>query len=274
MTAILAVRIFLAPCFVVAVSLVGRRFGARIGGVVAGAPVVAGPTLLVLSLEHGTSFASRAAVGALLGIVGLAAFVLSYAAIARSLGWLVALFSAYAAFALAIILMRPISVGPMAGLLIACGTLTLTLTLLPRPPHAVGLPPRHPGWDLPLRAVSTAGAVLAITAIASTVGPHLSGLITSLPIITAVLAAFTQVHRGANEAIRSLRGFSVGFFSYAAFCFVVALTVRPLGIAVAFFVATAVALVVQAATVAAIQRRALRMQRLSSANGLGATDST
>ena len=52
--AILALRIFLAPCFVVAVSLVGRRFGVRVGGVVAGLPVIAGPQfLLVLALEHG-----------------------------------------------------------------------------------------------------------------------------------------------------------------------------------------------------------------------------
>ena len=51
--AVLALRILLAPCFVVVASLVARRFGARISGVVAGLPVIAGPILLVLELEHG-----------------------------------------------------------------------------------------------------------------------------------------------------------------------------------------------------------------------------
>ena len=85
--AILALRIFLAPCFVVAVSLVGRRFGVRVGGVVAGLPVIAGTVLLVLALEHGAPFASRAAVGVMLGLVGVAAFVLAYVAAARWFGW-------------------------------------------------------------------------------------------------------------------------------------------------------------------------------------------
>src|SRR4051794_26627505 len=57
--AVLAVRTLLAPCFVVLVSLAARHFGARIGGLLAGLPVIAGPILLVLALQHGTAFASR-----------------------------------------------------------------------------------------------------------------------------------------------------------------------------------------------------------------------
>lgn len=265
--AVLAVRILLAPFFVLMVSLVARRFGVRIGGVVAGLPVIAGPILLVLAVQHGSPFASRAAVGVLLGMVGLAAFVLVYVATASWVGWpgaVAAAYAAYAAFALAVVAMRPVSVGPLLAFAIACGALILTLGLLPRPRYPARTPLPHPRWDLPFRAVCTTLAVVTVTAIATTLGPHLSGLITSLPIITAVLSAFTHAHRGRDEAARLLRGFTIGFFAYATFCFVVATAVRPLGIAVCFALATIVALAVQAAAVAASHRHVVRAQQVTS----------
>lgn len=256
--AVLAVRILLAPCFVVAVSLFARRFGVRIGGTVAGLPVIAGPVLLVLALQHGTPFAHRAAIGVLLGIVGLAAFVLTYVAVSARLAWPGSVTAAYAAFALAVVAMRPVSIGPLIAFAIACASLLLTLALLPRPRlRSIPLPSAR--WDLPLRAACTAAAVITVTTVATTLGPHLSGLITSFPVITAVLAAFTHSRRGRDEATRLLRGFTVGFFAYAAFCFVVALAVRPLGIAACFALATVVTLVVQATAVAVTHRRAGRV---------------
>src|SRR5580700_5686036 len=50
---VLAVKALLAPAFVVGASLTARRFGARLGGVVGGLPVVAGPILLVYALVPG-----------------------------------------------------------------------------------------------------------------------------------------------------------------------------------------------------------------------------
>jgi hypothetical protein len=55
---VLAAKILLAPTFVIAASLAARRYGARIGGLVGGLPVVAGPILLVFALDHGAAFAA------------------------------------------------------------------------------------------------------------------------------------------------------------------------------------------------------------------------
>lgn len=255
--AVFAVRVLLAPSFVVLVSLAARRFGARVGGVVAGLPVIAGPILLVLALQHGSAFASKAAVGVLLGMVGLAAFVLTYAAVATRGTWAPATAAAYAAFALVIVAMRPVSVGPVAAFLVACSALALTLLLLPRVPLMGQDQVPHPGWDLPFRAACTLALVVLITAVATTLGPRLSGLISAFPIITAVLTAFMHAQRGRDEAIRLLRGFTTGFFAYAVFCVIVATTVRPLGIAPSFAIATAAALTTQVAVLAA-GRRTLR----------------
>lgn len=247
---VFAVRLLLAPLFVILVSLAARRFGVRLGGVVAGLPVIAGPVLLVLALQHGTKFASDAAVGVLLGMVGLAAFVLAYVAAAKWLFWPGAVAAGYLAYGLVVVAMRPVSVGALAAFVVACASLLLTLLLAPNP-HA--LPPAAVSaarWDLPFRAICTAAAVVTVTAAASSLGPHLSGLITSVPIITAVLAVFTQAHAGRDETTRLLRGFTTGFFSYALFCFVIATTLKPAGTAGSFLLAVAAALGVQAGAVA------------------------
>jgi hypothetical protein len=260
---VLAIRVLLAPCFVVFASLVARRFGVRIGGVVAGLPVIAGPILLVLALQHGSAFASRAAAGVLLGMVGLAAFVLAYVATAKWFSWPSAVVAAYTVFALAVVAMRPLSVEALPALIIACGALALTLGLLPRPPRLDAAPLAPPRWDMPFRAACTAVAVITVTAVATTLGPHLSGLVTSFPIITTVLSVFTHAHRGRDEAVRLLRGFTVGFFSYAAFCFVVATTIRPLGVSGCFALAAVIALCVQASGVAASQQHVLRPRQIT-----------
>jgi len=196
-------------------------------------------------------------------LVGLAAFVLAYVATAKWLSWPSAVVAAYTAFALAVVAMEPVSVGALPALIIACGALVLTLGLLPRPPRVDAAPLAPARWDMPFRAACTAVAVVTVTAIATTLGPHLSGLVTSFPIITAVLSVFTHAHRGRDEAIRLLRGFTVGFFSYAAFCFVVATTIRPLGVSGCFALATVIALCVQAAAVAASQQHVLRPRQIT-----------
>jgi hypothetical protein len=55
---ILALKLLLAPMLVVASSLAGRRWGPRLAGILVVLPIVAGPILLILYLEHGGRFAA------------------------------------------------------------------------------------------------------------------------------------------------------------------------------------------------------------------------
>ena len=77
---VITLKLLLAPSFVVAVSLVSRRFGVRVGGVFGGLPAIAGPILLVLAIDEGTDFAAGAAAGVVLGVVAVVAFVVAYVA--------------------------------------------------------------------------------------------------------------------------------------------------------------------------------------------------
>jgi hypothetical protein len=253
--AVFAVKLLLAPAFVVAVSLVSRRYGVRVGGVLGGLPGLAGPILLVVAITEGADFAARAATGALLGVVALIVFVVAYIVVSRRAAWPWAVAAGWTSFFAAVAVLKPVHVGPLAALALACASCALTLLCVPRPPRAHVEVPPPPRWDLPLRAVCAAVPVLVVTALARTLGPHLTGLIAAFPVITPVLAAFTQAQQGPQEATRLLRGMTSGFFSYALFCYVVAVSVRDLGIAASFIIATVLALALQAVVFLVTQRR-------------------
>jgi hypothetical protein len=252
---ILAIKLLLAPSLIVAASIVARRFGVRVGGVLAGLPVIAGPILLVLALSRGRAFAGDAATGTLLGVIALVAFVLAYVAVSRRFAWPVALLVGWTAFLIVIIALRPVHVGAVAALILACGACAATLLLLPRSDAEALSSRSHPRWDLPLRAACAVIPVVAVTGAASLLGPHMSGLLTAFPVVTPVLAAFTHAQRGAKEAARLLRGMTMGFFAYALFCFSVSAGVKGLGVAAAFALATVLALLAQGVALAFANRR-------------------
>jgi hypothetical protein len=243
--ALLAVKLALAPAFVVGASLVARRFGARVGGLVGGLPVVAGPILLVYALAHGRAFAAGAAGGTLLGLVSLIAFVVVYGRLAGRLSWWASMLAGWLAFAAATVVFSAISPPLGVSLALAALALGVCLAALPRPSHAALEHASPPAWDLPLRAACAAALVLALTAIAGWLGPQLSGLLAPFPVITTVLATFTHAQRGHDELLRMLRGITVGFGAFALFCFALALALPRLDTPESFALATTVALLVQ-----------------------------
>ncbi len=249
-----ALKIALAPAFVVTITLVARRYGSRIGGVVGGLPAIAGPILLVLALDHGRSFAAEAAVGTLLGVLAVMAFVAGYVVVSRRFRWPVAVAGGWACFFAAVGVLQPLHVDAYVALVLALAATAMTVRLLPRPVAGVAFVDDHPRGELAVRALCALVPVAAVTASAHLLGAHLSGLLASFPIMTPVLAAFTQSRHGAAEAARLLHGLATGFFSYTIFCFVIAVSLEGLGIAVSFGLATLLALAVQGAALVATGR--------------------
>lgn len=143
---LLAVKVLLAPTFVVGASLIARRFGPKVGGLVAGLPVVAGPIVLVYALAHGRTFAAGAAAGTLLGLVSLIAFVIVYARLASRVSWGASLLAGWLAFAIATVAFSALSVPAGAALAVAAVALAVGLAALPRAGHDVAThPPAPPG---------------------------------------------------------------------------------------------------------------------------------
>jgi hypothetical protein len=250
---LLAVKLLLAPCFVMGASLVARRFGPRIGGLTAALPVVAGPILLAYALEHGRHFAATAAAGTLTGLVSLIAFVVVYGRLGQHVFWAWSMLAGWLAFACATAVFSAVSLPLGVSLVLAAAALAAGLAALPRPRTEQRIPTRPPSWDLPLRAACAVALVLTLTAIAGWLGPRVSGLLAPFPIIATVMATFTHAQRGTEQLLRMLRGLLSGFGAFALFCFSLALLLHHLSTAESFLASTSLALLAQAA-VMALQR--------------------
>jgi hypothetical protein len=242
----LAVKILLSPLCVVAVSLAGRRWGMAVAGVLGGLPVVAGPILLVETLLHGQDFGADAAAGTLLGLAALTAFVVVYGRVAATAGPIPSVLCGWTTFLLCVAGLNLIQPPPAASLILVGACFAFGLRLLPSAPSPPDAPVTPPWWDLPARALAALGLVLALTAASGALGPHLSGLLAPFPIITSVLAVFTQAHGGFAQVIVLLRNFLLGFYGFAVFCFVLAIALPALTIGTSFAVATTAALATQA----------------------------
>jgi hypothetical protein len=253
-------KLLLAPGCVVAVSLAGRRWGIAVAGILGGLPVVAGPILVVLTLVHGREFGAEAAAGTLLGLAALTLFVVTYGRASERNGPVPSLFAGWLAFLLSVALLQLVEVPPAVSLLFVGACFAAGLALLPAPVAPPAAVPTPPWWDLPARALAATALVVALTAVSGALGPSLSGLLAPFPIVTSVLAVFTHAHGGFGQVRVLLRNFLVGFYGFAAFCFVLALSLDSLRGPAAFAAALAAALAVQAT---ALVLRSRRLQSLA-----------
>lgn len=249
MTVLLA-KLLLAPACVVAVSLAGRRWGVAVAGILGGLPVVAGPILVVLTLVHGPAFGAEAAAGTLLGLAALTSFVVVFGKASERAGPVASLLAGWAAFLLAVGVLQAVDPPTCLSLLFVGACFALGLWALPPPATPPAPPTPPPWWDLPARALASLALVIAISAASGALGPGLSGLLAPFPIITSVLAVFTYAHSGRAQLRVLLRNFLIGFYGFAAFCFVLTTELDSLNGPAAFAVAVAAALVVQIAILA------------------------
>jgi hypothetical protein len=112
-----------------------------------------------------------------------------------------------------------------------------------------------PRWDMPVRLAIAAAFVVLQTGIAGWLGPQLSGLVTPFPIVVILLTAFAHHQLGRAAATRVLRGFLVGMYAFAAFFWLVAVGMEPLGPALAYPLALAVCLGINGLALWGLRRR-------------------
>jgi hypothetical protein len=92
----------------------------------------------------------------------------------------------------------------------------------------------------------TAAMIVGISVAAGRFGPAVAGALAALPTVASVLAVSTHRQHGADAVLDLLHGMLGGMAAFVLFCAVVALLVEPAGVVVAFVLATAAALLVQA----------------------------
>ncbi len=263
MNSILALKLFLVPSLIYAVTLAGRRWGPAVAGWLSAFPVVAGPILLAISLEQGAGFAATAAEGTLMAVLAMVVFSLVYAWSSRRLGVAGAMPLALAAWALTVAGLQAVRLPlPFAALAVIAALLAAP-RLFPAqaaacataPAPAAKPPAARRGGDLPWRMLAGAVLVMSVSAAAAGLGPRLSGFFAMFPVMGTVLVGFTHVQSGRDSAVQLLRGTILGYFAFAAFCVAIALLLRAQPVAASFFCAFVFALTIQLLVKAASSRR-------------------
>jgi hypothetical protein len=254
---LLALKLVLVPGLVVAVTLATRWWGPRIGGWLTGMPIVAGPALFFLALEQGDAFASEAARATLVALIGVAAFGVVYAWVARRAAWPASLLAGWAVFGALTPFLHAVAWPPVVALGGAVGSFAVAQRWLPAP-RGPASRAAAPAWDLPLRMAGALVIVLTVTHLADRLGPSLSGALTPFPVALAVVLVFAHAQDGTAMVSHLLRAFIPAMWAFALFCYVLAVTMVPLGHAGAFAVAVVVQLVAQGATFWVDGRRATR----------------
>lgn len=234
----LLLKILLVPMLIGGVTLVGRRFGQRVGGWLGSFPIVAGPILFILAFENGAEFGARAAESAFVAIVPAMVFYVVYAHLAlRSTWWVAAVVAIVVWSLMAVLLWRvdmSLSLATIAVVLALWGSGRSMPTQIrermisgPTPVSA------HP-LELPARMVTGAVVTLITSELGKQGGASVGGFASLFPSIGLVVATFNHARSGPAAAIHFLRGMTRGMWSVGTFCLTLALCLPVFGIAVGF----------------------------------------
>ncbi len=162
-------KLLLAPLIIAAATLVSRRWGERVGGLMIGLPLTSAPVSVFFAVEQGQKFAASAALGSLLGMVPVAVFCLAYVQAARRFRWYVAALFSIAAYLLVVwaVSYLPFGLGEAAiGVPVVLGLALLAIGQ----PQGKTQPLAPPWWDLPARMGIAAVLLVLLTALAAAWG--------------------------------------------------------------------------------------------------------
>lgn len=249
-------KIFAVPILVALATLAIRRWGAAVGGLLTGLPFMTGPTSFFLALDQGVDFAMAANTGVILAVAAVGPWTAAFYWLAGTFRWPVCMLGGLVAFAAVSAVLQPLQVDGRTAAAIACVSVLLSVALMPRVhfPKATAPPP---WWDLPVRMIVAGLVVVLVTLLAERLGPRLSGIVATLPVVSGVVACFTQQSMGAAMTRAVLRGVATTMLAFIAFFVVVGETIGLMGLAPGYALATLVTLPLSA-LVAAIDRRLAR----------------
>lgn len=237
---ILAAKALLAPALLVACTFVAWKWGAAAGGWLLGLPLISGPVSAILFIEHGPLFAENAARGALLGMVAAGVFYSGYSLAAEGRRWWESLALAGVACVAVAAALSSVHLNLGSTVLFA-GVFLVIIATAARAPWRASAASVPRVRDLVIKMAMASVIVVGITLAAGTLGSQLTGMLTAVPVISAVMAVSTHRASGGGSARRMLSGTSAGLWGGAAFFAVVGVLVTGSAPLVTYGAATAAA---------------------------------
>ncbi len=180
---LVALSIFLA-------SWVAKRFGHAIGGALAGMPVIAGPIMAVVLIDHGVVSTHDIAHATLVCLPATVAHIVTFTHTAKKWPWLLCLGAAMTVFFIVSMVLVALRLPDWAMILLAAAAPGLGLYAMPRVPKQSG------GTVIP--AIEIVARILAALVLAGTIivgadffPASVSGVLLAIPISGSILPCFT-----------------------------------------------------------------------------------
>lgn len=241
---LLLLKLALIPAAILAATLAARRYGHGVAGVLAGLPIIAGPIVAVLLMDHPPEQIVRLAIATLRSLPASVAFIILFARLApRQPWWLCLGVSAAAFWATGWVATGLELESPWLELIALIGPALVLSNLPPMPIGSHGVPIPHAELVLRLVVALLVGALIIYGA--DRFSPRVNGLLLAWPIAGSLLPSFTLSLHGPTAALALLRGFAYGMGGFAGFFVTLKWTLElGLGSAASFMLALAMAALV------------------------------
>jgi hypothetical protein len=239
---IILFKFLMTPLIIAGVSLVARRWGNDIGGMLIGLPLTSGPVSVFFTLEQGRQFASSAANTAIVGTIPVVIFYLVYMFSARNLKWYFSTIVSLAAYFISLLIFSYVTPSALVTAFLVPLELGIAYLVLGKPEKTLAEMP-DPWWNIPMRIFTATALVVIITTTASHLGPLWSGLLSAFPIFSVVMSTFSHSQGGLAALKPYFRGAILGLYSYYSFFMVVNVLITRANITLVYILATMAALV-------------------------------
>jgi hypothetical protein len=223
---LLTVKLPLIGLAVWAASMASKRWGHRVGGWLAGMPVIVGPITGLLLVDLSPEQVRQAALATLVCQPALIVFLLVFAHTARWRRWGLSLPLALVAYGVTALALSSLARPEWVTVALALLSPELGRRAMPALSTHADAPVPLPRSELAWRVAVALGVAAAVLGGASQLPPLWSGVLLAAPIAGAVLPCFTLPRHGADATVRMLSGFTRGQRGFVAF-FVALLVLLP-----------------------------------------------
>lgn len=258
MLTILLTKLIATALVVIGVSVAVGKLGPRLGGIIAGTPMILGPGYFFMLQERSTEFVQAAALGTLHALIATLLFSISFVAVAGRFGALTSL-------ALATMVWIPgaylfsfipggitIAVALYMAALLSAEWIKRRLALRqPRPVAASGW------FDVVLRGLLGGVLVAVATTLAARSGPLMSGILVSFPVGLFTIGWTLHDRYGPDVARSTVAAAQKGMLSLVAFAVATGALVGHMP-PMAVFVLALLASIVVSATLFLVSRWRIR----------------
>ncbi len=182
----LALKMALTATIVVIISVVVERSGPFVGALIAALPTAAGAAYIILAFEHPPEFIAASAVGSAAATAAVSIFAFTYSMLAQRHGLLLSISVAIAVWFVGAAALRMVAWTPLTAMFLNIAAFAITVPLSWR--YRTSGPPAkflRSAYDIPLRALTAAVVVAAVTTASHSIGSFASGVFAVFPIVMA-----------------------------------------------------------------------------------------